>query len=876
MASTTLQVHIIEALDVKSSGSFLLRSNDLYVGVKLDGYSCGKSASVATASSGHIRWDFRVEVTCTAASENLEIEVKRSSLLSDKHIGGCLLPVSQLDHVDQHIFPLWDSSRKEVGRIRVSIFRSEPGTHSVQGGLVNRVSLSTAGTKSLVSPSSFSGPDGRLSLQSQGSSSLSESRQGGAGGLTNYSGAASSSFSESHQGGAGGLTNYSGAASSSAGQPSVSAGLTNYAPSGTADLSQSSSANPERGSLQPSFCRAGTSGGLANLASVNEDGTRPNALRRAEELLSELLAGGGLNHSRGGDEHRQKLTQVVENLRHATASELEGAGRNTVNATAQLIKAAFEDALGRGSEKDANGALWLAGRLPDDSEVTLQAQLRTSWDENKMTEAFQRATELLPSASAGGNGLEEFMDALELAEFHSNRIQQDIAAALSELLAELRPGLALVVRKWLQDGNLSQVEHTLGILGAARVDTLGLRGIQQELQRLRGVELLQAALLPGAGQIGFPELKKRQLRHAVMTIRAALADDSSGNAVAAVRKLLIEELLPKCIHHSNGSTGWGIRTAVELHLPNDEVWDAVHAIYQSLPGERKQGLSSSLPQLCRELGRDVPEWLLTPQQAACQDALRSALLREGNASALQAACQKVMETPGGSEACQEEMRQAITRLRTSFRLPAAWDVESMFAGDKLLAKNEITDRSLLAVFDNLVKQTAEPDVRTRDRRGGVPRSFTAVRAVQVMNAASWASYLQRRDEIVTQCQDLGARHDAAHWRENLNGDLLCKSFLKDTGVDLTSDTPLAPEANECWLLHGTSHAAAEGITSEDFDMTRSSPSGLFGAGLYFGESASKSDEYVEGKLMGGQELFPLLLCRVTLGYIYYCDTRYPD
>jgi len=88
--------------------------------------------------------------------------------------------------------------------------------------------------------------------------------------------------------------------------------------------------------------------------------------------------------------------------------------------------------------------------------------------------------------------------------------------------------------------------------------------------------------------------------------------------------------------------------------------------------------------------------------------------------------------------------------------------------------------------------------------------------------------------------------------------------------------PLQAEANEMWLLHGTSPDAADGITSEDFDMTRANPSGLFGAGVYFAESVSKSDEYVRGGRFGGQEVFPLLLCRVSLGYVYYCDDPHPN
>jgi len=101
-------------------------------------------------------------------------------------------------------------------------------------------------------------------------------------------------------------------------------------------------------------------------------------------------------------------------------------------------------------------------------------------------------------------------------------------------------------------------------------------------------------------------------------------------------------------------------------------------------------------------------------------------------------------------------------------------------------------------------------------------------------------------------------------------------FIKDAMAGGAASEPLLQEVNEVWLLHGTSHAAAEGITSEDFDMTRANPMGLFGAGVYFGESVSKADEYVEGRMEDGQELFPLLLCRVSLGYVYYCDERRPD
>merc|ERR1712190_27319 len=123
---------------------------------------------------------------------------------------------------------------------------------------------------------------------------------------------------------------------------------------------------------------------------------------------------------------------------------------------------------------------------------------------------------------------------------------------------------------------------------------------------------------------------------------------------------------------------------------------------------------------------------------------------------------------------------------------------------------------------------------------------------------------------------MGARSDMKHWRDHLNGPVMSMDVVKSRIESMTDSPPLMAEANEVWLLHGTSHAAADGITSEDFDMTRANPSGLFGAGVYFAESISKSDEYVTGKMVDTQEEFPLLLCRVCLGYTYYCDEVSPN
>merc|ERR1740121_863357 len=47
---------------------------------------------------------------------------------------------------------------------------------------------------------------------------------------------------------------------------------------------------------------------------------------------------------------------------------------------------------------------------------------------------------------------------------------------------------------------------------------------------------------------------------------------------------------------------------------------------------------------------------------------------------------------------------------------------------------------------------------------------------------------------------------------------------------------------------------------------------MFGRGLYFAESCMKADEYTAKDSRGR---CPMLLCRVVLGRINYCDAKYP-
>jgi len=89
------------------------------------------------------------------------------------------------------------------------------------------------------------------------------------------------------------------------------------------------------------------------------------------------------------------------------------------------------------------------------------------------------------------------------------------------------------------------------------------------------------------------------------------------------------------------------------------------------------------------------------------------------------------------------------------------------------------------------------------------------------------------------------------------------------------DEPVDHSVNEYWMWHGTSTAGVTGITDTDFDIGRagSARGTLYGRGLYFAESCLKADEYA---VEDHRKYCPMLLCRVMLGRIFYCDEQYPD
>ena len=131
------------------------------------------------------------------------------------------------------------------------------------------------------------------------------------------------------------------------------------------------------------------------------------------------------------------------------------------------------------------------------------------------------------------------------------------------------------------------------------------------------------------------------------------------------------------------------------------------------------------------------------------------------------------------------------------------------------------------------------------------------RIVRVQNPALWLRYQNRRQKISQSKKGLAP--------------------LTKVATGASSD----PAANEFYLFHGLNHGFLDEITQFGFDPRHCSLDGMFGAGLYFADSSSKSNQYTHSGVCGLTGMAGLqqqqnckckktdeacvLLCRCTLG-----------
>jgi serine/threonine protein kinase len=199
----------------------------------------------------------------------------------------------------------------------------------------------------------------------------------------------------------------------------------------------------------------------------------------------------------------------------------------------------------------------------------------------------------------------------------------------------------------------------------------------------------------------------------------------------------------------------------------------------------------------------------------------------------------------------EYMRRADGEYaRMAVQRPAHW-LHQEHAGSWLLRESA----QVMAQVEKLLNDTARPEEHGigRDSHDGRFDWFRVTSVQRVENSQIWSAYASRRRALADALAGEGYTlpEEAQH--------------LSTAGFQYPLEGgTLEAAAGEVFLFHGTSKS--ESIASSGFDVryayARDGVGAMFGRGVYFAESASKSDQYVWPSA-GGK--LTMVLTRVCLG-----------
>eukprot|EP00435_Cladocopium_sp_Y103_P027015 s478_g6.t1 len=287
------------------------------------------------------------------------------------------------------------------------------------------------------------------------------------------------------------------------------------------------------------------------------------------------------------------------------------------------------------------------------------------------------------------------------------------------------------------------------------------------------------------------------------------------------------------------------------------LWDIFEPWYRELKTgslEKRTAAAEFAIAYTEQLKISVPKWLLDKDQVTVLRLLKEAV-ESGKEQALREAVVAAKQTDftGADEslssALTSKYEEALGKLRHLKRLPSGWEVTDLVGDDasmKMFKKADLDDPSLKEKFQHLFDKTMKASIVTRDRAargaGEMPRGYRVEKIVSVMNAESWKSYQERQDFIARDClryPGCAPMSDAAwaDWSGKVHTAAHGNAIME--GAHLPS---LNAGANEFLMFHGTKPEAADLIAMNHFDMAFACKTGLFGAGLYFAENSSKSDE----------------------------------
>lgn len=303
---------------------------------------------------------------------------------------------------------------------------------------------------------------------------------------------------------------------------------------------------------------------------------------------------------------------------------------------------------------------------------------------------------------------------------------------------------------------------------------------------------------------------------------------------------------------------------------NDSLFEALHQFYDD-PAKRRS-VTEWIVAYCEHNKIDVPDFCMSEDQQECYESLKQAL-DSRDTSQIKAAviAAKLVPNLKDNDELRVEFEKGLEVLKREARLPPGWDLEDLLGTDKLFKKEVVTDGGALALFQNLMDSThLKRWTRDRATRGdgeAIAERFEVVNVTEIQNQESWENYDRRRQEIVKKSKGPISQGQWTTW----SGDILTRE-MGDKIVKACQLTPLDPACNEFLFFHGAKPSVADLIAENHFDISFASKDGMFGAGLYFAEASSKSDEYC---CSNDQDEFPLILVRATLGKPNYIDQPKP-
>ena len=264
--------------------------------------------------------------------------------------------------------------------------------------------------------------------------------------------------------------------------------------------------------------------------------------------------------------------------------------------------------------------------------------------------------------------------------------------------------------------------------------------------------------------------------------------------------------------------------------------------------DARQAPAVQIPRRCDKLLRDllVQLWRIKPpERPSAPEIMCAPYLAEQSQRVLSARAARLAEA-----------EETVAAVHDLVNAPAYWDARLLVSAaptHRIDVTHEMKDS-----IQWLMQTTSTPHLHGigRDSHGKKFERFVVRKVERIENHHLWRAYVLQRDAI---------RANGRARSMSVTPPVATAGFKSPFGarMDISS--------NEQLLFHGTKDGVAPQICERGFDERICGLTGLYGAGNYFAESSSKSDQYVPP----GTKHF-MFLCRVVLGTPFVTGEQYPS